>query len=174
MKRIFALFLLLAFPFGAPAVAHDIEHGGIVIDHPIMHPPLGNPSMTVGYMSLLNKGHHDDRLVGVQSDIADRIELHTHKMDGDIMRMRKVDGVDIPAGGKAVFEPGGLHLMIFGLKERLITGDEIEVELEFEQAGKVTAPFWVEPRATPTSKDDREKGKKPGKMDDHSGHMGHH
>lgn len=165
MKYILALFLLLA----APASAHDMTHEGIMIDHPIMHPQLGNPTMTVGYMRLVNKGGEADRLLAVRAKIADRIELHTHEMDGDIMRMRRVEAVEIPAGGELVFKPGSYHLMIFGLKDRLIVGDEIPVELEFERAGAVTAPFWVESRGEPTPMKHKN-----GHKDHSKGHMGHH
>lgn len=163
MKYLLAILMLLT----VPATAHDMTHEGIVIDHPIMHPALGNPTMTVGYMRLLNKTDHADRLVAVRSDIADRIEIHTHIMDGEIMRMRRVDGVEVPANGKVAFAPGGYHLMIFGLREKLIVGEEIPVELEFERAGTVTAPFWVEARTAPAPADEM-------KHDGHDGHGGHH
>lgn len=156
MKPISNLIAAFAILIAAPVMAHDIQHGEVVIDHPIMHPPLGRPDMTVGYMRLVNKGDHADRLISASAAIAGKIEIHTNIMDGDVMRMRKLDGVDIPAGAAIAFEPGGYHLMIFGLTEKLITGEEIPVTLEFEKAGKVVTPFWVEPRATQPAQNDHD------------------
>ena len=56
------------------------------------------------------------------------------------MRMEMVDDVDIPAGGTTVFEPGGLHLMMFGLAP---TGSVVPVTLQFEKGGDITVPFKV-------------------------------
>jgi len=165
MKQAVKFLIAAMLMVSGPALAHDIKHGEMIVDHPIMHPPLGRPDMTVGYLRLVNKGDKADRLVSVTSEIADRIEIHTNIQDGDVMRMRKLDGVDIPAGAAIAFEPGSYHLMIFGLTEKLVTADEIPVTLEFEQAGKVTVPFWVEPRSA-------KKSQKPAAV--HDGHdMGH-
>ena len=58
------------------------------------------------------------------------------------MKMRRVDGIDIPAGGHVMFKPGGYHVMFFGLKEPMKVGDSFKIELTFENAGKteITVP----------------------------------
>lgn len=86
-----------------------------------------------------------DRLVGGSSPVAGRVELHTMKMEGDVMRMREVDGIEVPAGQAVALQPGGLHLMLMDLKSPLKAGDRFPLTLKFEKAGEV--PVQVEVRA---------------------------
>jgi copper(I)-binding protein len=76
-----------------------------------------------------------DRLVAVATPIARKAEIHTTIMEGDVMRMRPVDGIDL-VGGKAVYlKPGGLHVMLFGLQHPLHEGDRFALTLTFAKAG---------------------------------------
>ncbi|MFT5487310.1 MAG: copper(I)-binding protein, partial [Alphaproteobacteria bacterium] len=63
--------------------------------------------------------------------------------DNGIMRMRQVKGVDVPAGGKFVFKPGGHHIMFIGLYKPLKKGERFPVTLMFEKAGKQTVEVTV-------------------------------
>jgi copper(I)-binding protein len=72
------------------------------------------------------------------------VELHEMKMDGDVMRMRQVAAVDVPAGGSVALEPGGLHVMLLGLKAPLKEGDRFPMTLRFEKAGEVKVEVHVE------------------------------
>ena len=88
------------------------------------------------YLTIVNEGRRDDRVMAVKSDVANRVEIHTHLNDGGIMRMRKVDGVDVPSGGSVTFKPGGYHLMFIGLKTPFKKGETFPVTLEFEKSGQ--------------------------------------
>lgn len=92
---------------------------------------VGGRDMTAGYVTLGNSGPAA-RLVGAQSPEAERIELHTMAMDGDVMRMRQVEGFDIPAGATLTLRSGGDHLMIFGLSSEASADGELELVLTFE------------------------------------------
>ncbi|WP_204113739.1 copper chaperone PCu(A)C [Shimia biformata] len=98
------------------------------------------------FMVIENTGAEDDQLVGVSSDIAARVELHTHKDDGNgNMKMMHVeDGFAIPAGGKHMLKRGGDHVMFMGLKTGLDHGDSVTVTLSFEKAGDVTVEIPVD------------------------------
>ena len=98
------------------------------------------------WLTIRNAGG-EDRLVGVESPAADRVEIHTHVHKGGVTAMRRVDAVDVPAGGEAALEPGGDHLMLFGLKAGLETGDSFPLTLIFEKAGAVTVEVRVAPLA---------------------------
>ncbi|MBU3020097.1 copper chaperone PCu(A)C [Paraglaciecola agarilytica] len=74
---------------------------------------------TSAYFEIENSGENDVTLVGGKADIANKVELHNHIMSGDVMRMEKQSAVIIPAGKTITFAPGGLHMMIFGLKQPL-------------------------------------------------------
>ena len=86
----------------------------------------------------------DARLVGVSSPAVPRVEVHEMKMDGDVMRMREVSAVEVPAGKSVELKPGGLHIMLMGLKAPLKQGDKFPLKLKFEKAGEVTVTVNVE------------------------------
>ena len=70
--------------------------------------------------------------------------MHTHLMDGDVMRMRQVEAVEVAAKGMAALKPGSHHIMLIGLKEPLIEGNSFPLTLTFEKAGKVAIEVKVE------------------------------
>lgn len=106
--------------------------------------PSGAPVGAV-FMTVDNQSGADDRMVDFKSDYASKIELHTMAMEGDIMRMRQVMNYTIPAGGTHVLEPGGDHIMLYGVNNPLPAGSTFEAIAVFEQAGEV--PVTVEIRA---------------------------
>lgn len=97
-----------------------------------------------GFMTIRNTGAAADRLVSASSPVAGRVELHTHIRDGDVMRMRPVQDIPVPAGGSATLAPGGLHLMFMGLNRALVAGETIPVTLRFAEAGEVTVQLRVQ------------------------------
>lgn len=98
------------------------------------------------FMVIENNAAGDDRLVGVKSGIADRVELHTHKQgaDGTMQMLHVPEGFAIPAGGLHELKRGGDHIMFMGLKERPKDGDTVHVILTFEQAGDVEVEIPVD------------------------------
>ncbi|MEL0105366.1 MAG: copper chaperone PCu(A)C [Rhodospirillales bacterium] len=135
---VFSMFSLFA-----PAVA-DNMNSGIHIMKPWSRATPPGAANGAAFMVIMNKSHQADRLVRASSDIAKKTELHTHKMDGDIMRMRHVDSIPVDAGGSATLKPGGYHVMFFGLKKPLVKGETFSVTLEFEHAGKKTVDVTVQ------------------------------
>ncbi|MDH4059357.1 MAG: copper chaperone PCu(A)C [Aquincola sp.] len=94
-----------------------------------------------GYLSLTSPAA--DRLLGGSTPVARRFELHTMAMKGDVMEMRQLDAIELPAGRKVDFKPGGLHVMFIGLKAPLKVGDKVPVTLKFEKAGELKVVFEV-------------------------------
>jgi periplasmic copper chaperone A len=96
-----------------------------------------------GYLTVENTGSEPDRLISVTSDASPDVEIHEMKMEGDVMKMRKLaDGLDIPAGGKVELKPGGCHLMFMAVPAPFKQGAMVKVTLKFEKAGdlEVTLP----------------------------------
>ena len=91
------------------------------------------------FMQIMNSADTDDRLVAARSDVAAKVELHTHIQDANgVMRMVEVeDGIAVPAGGKAMLQRGGDHVMFMGLTAPCEDGKTIHVTLVFEKAGEV-------------------------------------
>jgi copper(I)-binding protein len=88
-----------------------------------------------------------DRLLGGSTPAAERFELHSMTMKGDVMEMRQVPAIELPAGRPVKLEPGGLHVMFIGLKQPLAAGSKLPVTLRFEKAGEVKVEFAIAARA---------------------------
>ncbi|GLQ20639.1 copper chaperone PCu(A)C [Algimonas porphyrae] len=87
----------------------------VTISDAYMLPPLIGRNVGAAFFVATNDGVTDARIISASSPVADTVELHTHTMTDGVMAMREVDGIDIPAGGSVVLEPGSLHLMMFGM-----------------------------------------------------------
>lgn len=122
------------------------------------------------YLSIYNHGDKADKLIGVEipSEYADRAELHTHMHENGVMKMRQVEGIDLPAGEETVLKPGGDHIMLMGLKKKLEAGTTIPLTLTFEKSAKT--PVKAEIRSL---KDKAPKTDHQGAGHDHHHHHGH-
>ncbi len=98
------------------------------------------------YMKIMNHSDESDRLIGVQSDIAKKTELHTHlKDDNGVIRMVRIDeGIEIGSMKEHKLVRGGQHIMFMGLKEAFKTGKIIPVTLFFEISGEVGVEIVVD------------------------------
>jgi copper(I)-binding protein len=135
---------ICALLLAVPAFAHEIVAGSLVIHHPWSRAtPTGAKTAAV-YMMLHNKGDKPDRLIGAETGIAESAEFHETIMNNDVMSMKPVDGIDIPAGGAADLAPHGLHIMLFGVKQSLSEYDTFNMTLIFEHAGRVKIEVEVE------------------------------
>ncbi|MCK6580640.1 MAG: copper chaperone PCu(A)C [Anaerolineae bacterium] len=137
--RILLVFVALCLLFPAAAFAHDEEcHVSYLFNAWVRPAEAAMPNSAV-YGQLVHIGDMPDTLVSASSDAAEVVELHEMIMgEGDVMQMRPVEGgFVVPANGFLLLEPGGLHIMLIGLKQPLVPGDEITVTLNFEHAGAV-------------------------------------
>lgn len=124
------------------AAAADVKVGQLVIEQPWTRATPGGAKVGVGYLAIINAGDKADRLLSASTSIAERVELHTMTMDNGIMRMRKLDnGIELNPQTVTELKPGGLHLMLIGLKQRINEGDTVPIDVTFEQAGKVSLAF---------------------------------
>jgi copper(I)-binding protein len=85
-----------------------------------------------------------DRLVSASTPVAKKAELHTMSMQGMVMKMRPISGVDIPADQPVSLKPGGEHIMLMGLNQPLREGQSFPLTLDFEKAGPRTVTVAVE------------------------------
>lgn len=140
--RTLSLVALLACAL--PSFAHDYQVGELTIDHPWSRELPPNAPAGAAYFILRNQGGEADRLIAASTPRAEHSELHTHVHQDGLMKMTRVPAVEIPARGEAVFQPGGNHVMLFGLSKPLSAGEEFPLTLEFEKAGKVEVQVQVE------------------------------
>jgi hypothetical protein len=94
--------------------------------------------VTAIYMVVILVADDADRLESARSSAAQSVEIHETRIENNIMSMHRIDGIDIEPDTPVVFEPGGLHLMVIGLKRPARTGDSLPLELKFARAGKLT------------------------------------
>jgi hypothetical protein len=126
-----------------PAAANDYKLGPLTIEHPWARPTLPGQVAGGAYLGIRNAGSAGDRLLGA-SMAAARVEVHEMRMEGDVMRMREIGSLELPAGKTVTLAPGGLHLMLMDLKSPLKVGEKIPVKLRFERAGEVEVLLQVE------------------------------
>ena len=132
-----ALLLAVAGAIAAPKATLRVEDAWSRATPPVA-PVAG------GFLTVVNAGDKPDVLLGAESDLSQRVELHEMRMDGGMMRMRELtDGLPVPARGKVVLAPGGYHLMFIKPKRVLVEGERFTATLRFRDAGKVTTTFTV-------------------------------
>jgi copper(I)-binding protein len=89
--------------------------------------------MTGAFATIENHTDHDVTLVGGSAEIASMVEVHeVIMMDGEMKMQAKEGGILIKAGESVTLEPGGLHVMLMGLKEAILEGDEVTLTLDFD------------------------------------------
>ncbi len=98
---------------------------------------------SAAYMLLRNPGDETDRLVSATSDVAESVELHVSQTENDVTTMRPVEFIEVPAQGETELKPGGLHIMLIGLKHELKAGEKVKLALRFEKAGTVSVEAEV-------------------------------
>ena len=121
------------------------EASGIVIEDGYARAAGANARTGAAFMAITNTTDSDDRLIEARSDIAERVELHTHEMNDGIARMREVEGgIPIPAGETVLLERGGLHVMFLGLTGGMAAGSTVDMVLVFESAGEIPVKVPVD------------------------------
>lgn len=141
MLRSILLAGLLAVAGVAAAVA---QAPTVEVQHAWARATPGGAKTAALYMTLVNKGTADDRLVSVSTPVAGRAGLHATTTDNGVMRMRPVAALDVKPGTPTVLKPGGYHVMLMDLKRPLVAGQSFAVALTFEKAGEIDVTAVVE------------------------------
>jgi copper(I)-binding protein len=104
---------------------------------------LGAGTTGAVFLRIHNGGSAPARIVSAATPVAEAAELHTHQMDGSVMRMRPVESLEVPAGGSLQLQPGGDHIMLFGVKQPLREGESFDLTLTSESGQSVTLAVQV-------------------------------
>ena len=134
--------LILGATFGASVLAAAPAWSQVTVDQPWVRGTVAAQKVTGAFMTLT--AAKDSRLVGVSSPAAGSVEVHEMKMEDNMMRMRQIPALELPAGKPVALTPGGYHLMLFQLKQQLKDGDKVPLVLEVEDANKVRSTVKVE------------------------------
>jgi copper(I)-binding protein len=136
--------MLTAALVSGGAFAHDYQLKTLHIDHPFSRATPPGAKVAGAFMAIANQGKDPDRLINVASPAAGLVQIHEMAVDGGIMKMRAVQGVDLKPGATTELRPGGFHVMLEGLKQPLKQGDNIPLTLTFEKAGSIDVQLIVE------------------------------
>jgi copper(I)-binding protein len=144
-----ALVTIASAPF--TAVAHDFKVGQIAIAHPYAIATVkGQMVGGVFFTHIENKSSSPDRLIAanVSKNVASSTEIHTMDTESDVMRMRQITAIELPAKAKVPMTRGlkkdGYHIMLMGLKKQLKVGEKLPLKLTFERAGVVNVIVNIE------------------------------
>lgn len=121
-----------------PAKAQNAERNGIAVSEAWAQatPPAAKTGAL--YATIHNSGDKPDRLISLESDVADAGVVHKMTMEGGIMRMRPLSkGLVVPPGDTVALAPGGMHGMLIGLKQPLKAGETFHATAVFETAGRI-------------------------------------
>lgn len=123
MKRFTAIALVSAV-LATPAFAQ------VKIDDPWVRATVPQQKVTGAFMRITSA--QDARLVSAQAEVAGKVEIHEMTMENDVMKMRPVSAVELPAGAPVELKPGAHHVMLFDLKRPLREGEMVPLALVFE------------------------------------------
>lgn len=146
MKRNTLLNALLVAVMGLGCagyvLAQNAKVGSLQIENAYTRSTVPGQMAAGGFMKVENKGSVD-LLVSASSPVAGEVQLHEMSMEGNVMKMRQVKDIPVPAGGAIELKPGGMHLMFMNIKSPLVAGETIPVKLKFAKAGEVEVKFPV-------------------------------
>ncbi len=131
----FALFSLL---FSSHLQANSQASDEISIVDPYVRAVPPGQKISAAFLQLDNASDSMQSIVSASSPAAEVVELHTHIHDNGMMKMRRIEKIDIPAKGKTLLKPGGLHIMLIDLKNNLKPGQEVSVTLKFSDGSEKT------------------------------------
>jgi len=151
MKRMFVAVAIVSALSCSPAFAQ------VTVKDPWVRATVPQQTATGAFMRLTSPS--DARLVSASSPVAGTVELHEMKMENDVMKMRAVPGIDIPAGKGAELKPGGYHVMLMSLKSQMKEGDMVPITLVVEGKDKKrqTLEVKAQVKALTTSAHDKMK-----------------
>lgn len=108
-----------------------LAHNGLHYNDPYARATPPNAANSAIFMTIENHMDSERTLVAAQTDVASKTELHTVETDGDIMKMRQIEQLTLPAHGEVVLKPGSYHIMLLNLKQPLAEGDNVTLTLEY-------------------------------------------
>jgi hypothetical protein len=133
MHRWLSVLTAMMLFAGAAAAQTMAQTGGIEVKNAWARGTPAGATNGAAYLTLQSAAA--DRLTGVSTPMAKKAELHTMSMDGGVMKMRDVDGIDLVPGQAVTLKPGGLHIMLFGLNQPLQPGQSFPLTLTFANGG---------------------------------------
>ena len=141
-KLLVTMCVAMGIALSGTAIAQNASVGSIKIENGYTRATAPGQQVAGGFLKIENKGAAD-QLISASSPAAGEVQLHEMAMDGNVMRMRQVKDIALPANGAVELKPGGLHLMFMNIKSPLTVGETVPVKLKFAKAGEVEVRLSV-------------------------------
>jgi periplasmic copper chaperone A len=125
-------------------LAHNHGKGDIEVRHPWSRATPPGAKVAVAYLEIRNLGKQPDRLLLASTPLAKRVELHVTEREGDVLKMRMVQSIEIPERSRITLRPGGAHLMLIDVSRPLEKGERFSMKLRFQRAGEVEIELEVQ------------------------------
>jgi copper(I)-binding protein len=136
--------MLAAVLISGAAIADDFQVKSLRVSNPFVRATPPGAKVAGAFMTIRNQGTEADRLLSASSPVAGLVAIHEMAVEGGMMTMRAVKGIDLKPGATVELQPGGYHVMLEDLKQPLKQGDQISVKLTFEKAGVVEIKVQVQ------------------------------
>ena len=127
----------------AQNMSQTVTTNAIKVENAYTRATVPGQQVAGGFMKIENKGASVDQLLSASSPAAGEVQLHEMAMEGNVMKMRQVKDIAVPAGGAVELKPGGLHLMFMNIKAPLTAGETVPVKLKFAKAGELEVKMPV-------------------------------
>ena len=124
--------------------AKNIKFDWLIISNFWIKEPIGNHSITSGYLTIKNTNSYDETLIAITTNFAKKSEIHEMIIENDIMKMNILnDGLKIPANSIVLLKPGSYHVMFMQLYKKLKIMSTHKINLNFEKVGQLNVHFPV-------------------------------
>ncbi|KIE21886.1 hypothetical protein SE23_06670 [Vibrio sinaloensis] len=127
--------LLLATLALSPLAQANMD---IMTHHAYARATPPNAATSAVFAEITNRSENDRVIVSASTEAAGKVELHDVIKEGDVMKMRQIESITVPANGKVELKPGSLHIMLFDLTQPLVEGEAIDVQITFANGQKQT------------------------------------
>jgi copper(I)-binding protein len=141
--KLASVFVGIAVFFSAQVLAQVSKVESVTVSGAYTRATAPGQQVAGGFMKIDNKGNVADQLVSASSPAAGEVQLHEMSMEGNVMKMRQVKDISVPANGFVELKPGGYHLMFLNLKGPFAAGQTVPVKLKFAKAGEVEVKMPV-------------------------------
>ena len=132
----------------AQNMSQTVTTNAIKVENAYTRATVPGQQVAGGFMKIENKGASVDQLLSASSPAAGEVQLHEMAMEGNVMKMRQIKDLNVPAGGSVELKPGSYHLMFINLKSPLVAGETVPVKLNFAKAGEVEVKLPVKVMGT--------------------------
>lgn len=133
LTSILPLILLL----GGQAYAQISSQNTMMVERPWARATPAGAKNGAAYVTLINNGNARDSLLRATTPVAEKVQFHSASEENGVSHMREMHAVEVAPGARVTFTPGGMHIMVMGLKQPLKEGQTFPLSLTFETAGKV-------------------------------------